>query len=194
MTHGTYADLVRPSRKRDAQLYSLILIIGGSLLIGLCAQIAIPLPFSPVPITAQSFAVLLAGITLGSKRGSLCLLTYLCEGLVGLPVFAGGNSGIVYALGPTGGYLLGFLAAAYLTGLLAERGWDRRLRSNLLAMLLGNVAIYALGLPWLAVFVGVEKVLALGLLPYIPGDLIKIGIAGALLPVAWQFTRHRPAD
>ena len=105
--------------------------------------------------------------------------------MVGLPVFAGGAAGIARLAGPTGGYLAGLVAAAFLTGLLAEHGWDRRVWTAMLAMLLGNIAIYALGLPWLAHFVGGGKVIALGLLPFIPGDLLKLSIAATLLPGAW---------
>jgi len=182
----TYADILRPSVKRHALLYDIAWIAGGSLFIALSAQVAIPLPFSPVPITGQTLAVLLTGALLGSRRGSLCLLAYLAEGISGLPVFAGGMAGPARLVGPTGGYLVGFIAAAFLTGLLAERGWDRRVRTTLLAMLLGNAAIYAFGLPWLARFVGGERVLALGLLPFIPGDFLKLILATMFLPSGWK--------
>lgn len=186
MTYMPYANILRPSVKRYALLYDAALVIGGSLLIGLCARIAIPLPFSPVPITGQTLAVLLVGTLLGSRRGSLCLLTYLAEGAAGLPVFAGGQAGLAHLMGPTGGYLVGFVAAAYVTGLLAERGYDRRMGTALLAMLLGNVVIYAFGLLWLACFVGGEGALAAGLLPFIPGDLLKVILGTMLLPSGWR--------
>jgi biotin transport system substrate-specific component len=143
---------------------------------------AIPLPFSPVPVTGQTLAVLLMAVLLGSHRASLCALTYLAEGAVGYPVFARGAAGVAHLLGPTGGYLFGFVAAAYAVGLLAERGWDSRYSTAFLAMLAGNVIIYLFGLPWLAVFVGWERTLALGLLPFIPGDIAKLLVATALLP------------
>lgn len=186
MTYVSYADVLRPSMRRYALFYDVALVIGGSLLIALCAQIAIPLPFSPVPITGQTLAVLLIGALLGSQRGGLCLLAYLVEGTAGLPVFAGGKAGLAHLLGPTGGYLVGFIAAAHITGLLAERGWDRRMGTTLLAMLLGNAAIYALGLLWLARFVGGERVLASGLLPFIPGDLLKLILGTMFLPSKWK--------
>ena len=186
MTCATYADILRPSVKRRALFYDLALVIGGSLLIALSAQIAIPLPFSPVPITGQTLAVLLSGALLGSRRGGLCLLAYLVEGIAGLPVFAGGTAGLVHLLGPTGGYLVGFVVAAYITGLLAERGWDRRTGTTFLAMLLGNAAIYAFGLPWLACFSGVGRMLPLGFYPFIPGDLLKLALATVLLPSGWR--------
>lgn len=185
MTYATYADLLRPSERSQLWIYNIALVLGGSLLIGLSAQITIPLPFSPVPITGQTLAVLLAGALLGSKRGGLCLLTYLAEGVAGLPVFSGGMAGPTHLLGPTGGYLIGFVAAAALTGLLAERGWDRRLWSNLAAMVTGNLVIYGFGLTWLAVFVGLNQALTLGVYPFLLGDVIKVAIATLLLPLGW---------
>jgi biotin transport system substrate-specific component len=182
----TYADTLRPSVKGYALLYDVALVVGGSLFVALSAQLAIPLPFSPVPVTGQTLAVLLTGMLLGSRRGSLSLLTYLVEGGLGLPVFAGGTAGLARLTGPTGGYLIGFLAAAFLVGMLAERGWDRRTGTTFLAILLGNAVIYAFGLPWLAHFVGGERVLALGVLPFIPGDLWKLLLATMLLPWGWK--------
>ncbi len=120
------ADIFRPSVRRYAGVYDAALILGASLLIALSARIAVPVPFSPAPITGQTLAVLLVGALLGSRRGALSVLAYLAEGAMGLPVFAGGGAGILWLLGPTGGYLFGFIAAAFVTGWLAERGWDRR--------------------------------------------------------------------
>jgi biotin transport system substrate-specific component len=192
MTCTTYADILRPSTRRKALAYDVALTIGGSLFIALCARTTIPLPFSPVPITGQTLAVLLIGALLGSRRGSLCLLAYLVEGVVGLPVFAtGGAVGLARLAGPTGGYLVGFVAAAYVTGLLAERGWDRKAGTTLLAMLLGNAVIYAFGLPWLALLVGSQNALALGLYPFIAGDLVKAALATALLPTGWKLLGTR---
>ncbi len=170
-----------------------LLILSGSLFTALMAQIAIPLPFTPVPITGQTLAVLLVGAALGSRRGALSMATYLLEGALGLPVFAGGAAGLVRLRGLTGGYLLGFLAAAFITGWLAERGWDRRPSTTALAMLIGNAIIYLFGLPWLALFLGgflgPKGALALGLLPFIPGDLLKLALAAFLLPSAWWVVR-----
>ncbi|HDN79156.1 MAG TPA: biotin transporter BioY [Chloroflexi bacterium] len=184
----TMAEALRPSiaRKRMALLYDVALVTGGSIFVALAARIAIPLPFSPVPITGQTLAVLLVGALLGSKRGALSLLLYLLEGALGLPVFAGGTGGLVRLLGPTGGYLIGFVAAAFVTGWLAEHQWDRRFWSNFVAMLIGNLLIYLFGLSWLAHYVGLGKVLALGFYPFIPGDLIKLIIATAALPSGWK--------
>lgn len=195
MTH-TYADhLFQPTQINQAGdrpfpwFYNLALILGGSILLALLAQVAIPLPFSPVPITGQTFGVLLIGATLGSKRGALCILTYLAEGMAGLPVFTGAGAGMAALAGPTGGYLVGFVLAAYLTGWLAERGWDRNFKTNLLAMLLGNLVIYVGGLSWLGLLVGFDNVLTLGLFPFIPGDVVKILLAAGLLPLAWRLTQ-----
>ncbi|TKJ35975.1 MAG: biotin transporter BioY [Planctomycetes bacterium B3_Pla] len=185
LANATVADLLRPCEKRLAGFYDIALIVGGSLLIGLCAQIKF-FPFGPVPVTGQTFAVLMTGALLGSRRGSLAVLAYIAQGLAGLPVFAVA-SGSAALLGPTGGYLVGFVAAAYVTGLLAEKGWDRRIGTTILAMTLGNVVIYAFGLLWLCCLTGVNStVLKTGLYPFIPGDLLKITLAAALLPSGWK--------
>jgi len=182
-----YADILRPTVRRSAWLYDAALVLAGSLLIALSAQVAILLPFSPVPVTGQTLAVLLVGALLGSRRGSLAVLTYVLQGLAGLPVFAGGAFGLARLLGPTGGYLVGFVAAAFLVGLLAERGWDRRVSTTAAAMTLGNLVIYATGALWLAAFVGgLDQALAMGVAPFIPGDLLKIGAAALLLPAGWK--------
>ena len=182
--NATYADILRPIDKTRAAFYDFALILGGSVVIALCAQIVIPLPI--IPITGQTFAVLMAGALLGSRRGSLCILAYLTEGLVGLPVFAMGKFGPAALLSPTGGYLVGFLAAAWVTGFLSERGWDRRVWTTALAMLMGTVCIYAFGLVWLGCLTGSANVLACGLYPFVIGDLLKIILAAFLLPTGWK--------
>lgn len=186
MTNVTYADLLRPVTGRLSWLYDAAVILGGSFLVGLSAQVAINLPFSPVPITGQTFAVLLVGALLGSARGGVVMLLYLAEGVAGLPVFAGGGAGPAYLLGPTGGYLVGFVAAAAVTGYLAERGWDRRFLTSIAAMSLGTAAIYLAGLAWLAAFTGAGNVLAMGLIPFLPGAALKIVAAALLLPQGWK--------
>lgn len=169
------------------------LAVSGSALIALAAQVSIPLPFGPVPLTGQTFAVLLVGAALGSRLGAGTVLLYLAEGAAGLPVFApGGPPGIARFAGPTAGYLAGFVGAAFVVGWLAERGWDRRFATAVLAMLAGEVVIYAVGLPWLARFVPPERVLAAGLFPFIPGDLLKVLLAAAALPAAWRLVAVRP--
>lgn len=190
VTNVTVADLLRPCERRLAGFYDLALIIGGSLLIGLCAQIKVLLPFGPVPVTGQTFAVLMIGALLGSRRGCLAVLAYLIEGIAGLPVFAFGGGAVVFA-GPTGGYLMGFLPAAYLTGLLAEKGWDRRIGTTMLAMILGNAVIYTCGMFWLCCLMGARtQVLTAGLYPFIPGDLLKIALAAILLPSGWKLLEY----
>ncbi len=153
-------------------------------------MVKIILPFGPVPITGQTLAVLLVGALLGKVRGTGSVLLYLGQGIAGLPVFAGGMSGVAYLLGPTGGYLIGFVPATFIAGYLSERGWNRNVVTAFLAMLAGNIAIYICGLPWLANFVGVDKVFTLGLLPFIPGDIMKLVIAAILLPSGWKILRH----
>ncbi|MCX2728035.1 biotin transporter BioY [Thermomicrobium sp. 4228-Ro] len=188
------ADLTMPRSWRanaNARLLtSAALVVAGSVLTALAAHVSIPLPFTPVPITGQTFAVLLVGAALGSRRGAASMALYLAEGLAGLPVFAGGKAGLAVLLGPTGGYLIGFIAAAFVTGWLAERGWDRRPLTTALAMVLGNLVIYLFGVSWLAVFVGISKAPLLGMIPFLPGDLLKILLATAALPGAWWIVQR----
>ncbi|MGY4707662.1 biotin transporter BioY [Candidatus Bipolaricaulota sp. J31] len=182
------ADVFAPTAARSGTrtAYNAAVILAGSLLTALAARFSLSLPFSPVPITGQTFAVLLVGALLGRYRGALSMGLYLLWGVLGLPVFAGGTGGLARLMGPTGGYLLGFVAAAWTTGFLAQRGWDRRTWSCILAMALGNLVIYLFGLPWLAFFVGVERAIPLGLLPFLPGDAVKLALAAALLPMGWK--------
>lgn len=165
--------------RRDA-----ILILAGSLLIALTAQIEIPM--WPVPITGQTFGVLLVGALLGSRRGALGVLTYLAYGFIGLPVFAGGAAGIARLFGPTGGYLLGFVATAFVVGWLSERGWDRRTLTTAAAMVVGNLVIYTFGVTWLSTFVGWETAVNVGLVRFLVGDAVKIALAGLALPLGWR--------
>jgi len=164
-------------------LRDVVLILAGSWLIALTAQIEVPM--WPVPMTGQTFAILLIGALLGKQRGVASVLAYLAQGAMGLPVFAGGMAGIGRLLGPTGGYLFGFVVVVYLVGWLSERGWDRRLATAALAMLVGNVVLYAFGLTWLATFVGWNAAVKAGLFPFIVGDLAKIALAAWALPAAW---------
>jgi biotin transport system substrate-specific component len=179
--------------KRRTVVVDLSLIIGGSLFIAAMAQLSISLlPFSPVPITGQTFAVLLVGMAFGSKRGALTLLAYLAEGAAGLPVFAEAKSGIATILGPTGGYIVGFIAAAWVVGKLAERGFDRSLLKTLAAMVIGNAIIYLFGVAWLSRFVGgLEATLAAGMYPFLIGDAVKAVLAALLLPSAWKLLGNK---
>lgn len=183
----TLIDVVLPQRR---MAHNVMLVVAFSALIALSAQVAIPLPFTPVPITMQTLTVLLTGVLLGSRLGMATLVVYLVEGVIGLPVFTQWGAGIVHLFGPTGGYLIGFVFAAGLAGFLAERGWDRRLWTTLLAMVLGNLVIYAFGVGWLSTFLGLGSALAKGMLPFLIGDIIKIALAMVALPGGWALLRR----
>ena len=182
------------------------LAAAGSLLMALCARISFPLPTTPVPVTMQTFGVLLIGALYGPRLGALTMLLYLAEGLAGLPVFAGGRSawspssvpGLPVIVGPTAGYLLSWPLAAALVGALARRGWDRRVRSAIPAMLLGNLAILLCGFAWLAgatyLLTGalnIPALLAASVWPFLPGDAIKLLLAALALPGGWALLRKR---
>ncbi len=174
--------------RTSAWLRDLTLILAGSLLVALFAQIEIPL--QPVPITGQTFAVLLVGAALGSRRGAAALTLYLAEGAFGLPFFSGGASGLSHLTGATAGYLIGFVMAAYVIGLLAERGLERSVRTSLIPFLAGTVVIYIFGVAWLAVVLGsLSKAVAAGLLPFLVGDAVKLAAAALALPAAWRLVR-----
>jgi biotin transport system substrate-specific component len=181
----TLAEVLRPRRLTLRWMYDIALVAAGSIFIALAAQLSIRLPFSPVPISGQTFAVLLIAALLGPHRGVATVLLYLAEGGAGLPVFAGGAAGSAHLVGPTAGYLFGFIIAAWITGALAERGWDRRPLTTAAAMTLGYVSVFACGLLWLAQFVGWSNVLVMGLHPFLPGIVVKIAMATALLPLGW---------
>jgi biotin transport system substrate-specific component len=178
---------------RSTWLSEAILIGAGVLLVALSAQVTFHLPNTPVPISGQTFAVLLVGSAYGSIRGLVTILAYLAVGIVGLPVFSSGTSGWEQISGATGGYLVGMVVAAGFVGLLAQRGLDRRFSSAVASMLTGNVLIYAFGLAWLyhelphATF---SSTLAAGLYPFVVGDLLKTYLAGALLPGAWSLVKR----
>lgn len=181
MAYPVYADVIRPASARLAWLYDAALVAGFSLVIALCAQIAIPLPFTPVPVTLQTLAVLMAGCLLGSGRGALAVLAYLGEGFAGLPVFSAGRAGIAHLLGPTGGYLLGFLAAAFVVGVCAERGASRSWLGTWAMLILGNIVLYIPGVVWLGAYTGMGRALSLGLAPFVAGDLLKIAAGWGLM-------------
>ncbi len=167
-----------------------VLIVLGTLFVTLLAQVKIPLPFTPVPLTGQTLAVLLIGATLGARRGAASIVLYIALGAVGLPVFAGGASGLAYLAGATLGYLIGFVIAAYIIGLLAERGLERSVRTSVLPFLIGTVIIYVCGVAWLTFVLGsFSKALSAGLLPFLIGDAIKLLAASLVLPAAWKLVR-----
>jgi biotin transport system substrate-specific component len=165
----------------------------GSLVLWVSAKAQIP--FYPVPLTMQTLVVLTIGVVAGWRLGAATVALYLIEGACGLPVFAGTPEkgiGLAYMLGPTGGYLIGYVAAAAACGWLAERGWDRNIATTALAMIAGNVLIYACGLLWLGTLLGWDKpIFAWGLTPFLLGDLLKIGLAAVLFPTTWQLLKLR---
>lgn len=182
--------LPQPSGRIAAALTDIALIATGTLVVAACAQAVIPLPFTPVPITGQTFGVLLAGMLLGPRRGVLSLLMYLLEGALGLPVFQSGTGGFVRLLGPTAGYLWSYPFAAFLMGLLVERGWDRSPLRTGAAMLLGGLLILTIGTLWLGVITGdLRSAFLQGCLPFLPGDLIKTALAAAFLPGGWKLLK-----
>ncbi len=166
------------------------LIGGGAGLIGLTAQVAFHLPFTPVPLTLQTLSVLLVGSVLGSKRGLLCLALYALVGMAGFGWFSDGRSGWQFA---SFGYIIGFVLAAVLVGKLAEHGADRTLAKSIGQMALGSVVIYAVGVPWLMAQTGMSlpRALAAGVLPFVIFDAIKLVIAAGLLPATWKLVNHR---
>jgi biotin transport system substrate-specific component len=189
----TVAEVFRPRTVGWSRFYDAVLIVGGSLVVAISAQLSVWLPFSPVPVTGQTFAVLMMGALLGARRGALCILVYLLEGATGLPVFAAGAAGIPWMIGPTGGYLVGFVIAAWVVGRLCERGWDRNVFKTACAMVTGNVCIHVLGIVWLSCLAvasgsgfSLGRVLSVGVYPFVIGDVIKIILAAVLLPCGWK--------
>ena len=172
----------------DIRLRNIFLAIGGSLALWVSAKIQVP--FYPIPMTMQTFVVLIIGMTFGLKLGVASVLLYLIEGVIGLPVFAGTPEkgiGLAYMVGPTGGYLLGFIVSAGTLGWLSSKGWDRNVFLTLAAMTIGTAIIFTFGMVWLGAIIGWEKpILELGLFPFIPGAAFKIALAAAILPLIWK--------
>lgn len=169
-----YSDILVQEKSLPNRVINTAIILGASWIIAISAQITINLPFSPVPITGQTLAVLMAGLILGKTLGTASIAAYLAQGAAGLPFFAGGKSGLATLFGPTGGYLFGFLAAVYIVGMLSELRLKRSLFQASSAIVIGNIIIYVFGLVWLARFVGESQALQLGLYPFLIGDLLKI--------------------
>jgi len=166
-----------------------LLVLAGSLLIALLAQLAVPI--GPVPVSGQTLGVLLVAAVLGPRRGVLAVTTYLAEGALGAPVFAGGRAGLIVLAGPTGGYLAGFIGAALVVGWLCRAGMDRRPWTVFVTMAAGSAVIYLFGIMWLSRFTGWSAVLPVGVYPFLLGDAMKAAIATLLLPVAWSMLRRR---
>jgi biotin transport system substrate-specific component len=177
---------------RSGLVTDVLLVLAGTGFVALAAQVSFELPFTPVPLTGQTFAVVLVGAALGALLGLASLGLYLFVGALGAPVYSEGSHGWDVLTGPTGGYIVGFVIAAFLIGALAQRRWDRRFSSAVAAMLTGNVVIYLVGLPWLAADqgLGFEDTLEAGLYPFVVGDLLKLYLAGALLPGAWRLVER----
>lgn len=195
----TIADFLVPVRvgeRVSPRLRNVGLIAAGAALMILSSRVSIALPGNPVPFTLQNLGVLLVGGALGLRRGGLAALLYLALGFVGMPVFAEGRGGHEVVLGATGGYLVGFVVAAVLVGRLAELGWDRRLGGAIGATVLGTVAIYAVGVPWLAVATGMSAgdAVAKGLVPFVLVDTAKLLVAAVAFPAAWWVVGRRPSD
>ncbi|KUL50340.1 biotin biosynthesis protein BioY [Streptomyces sp. NRRL F-4489] len=184
------ADLLPAATATRARVRDAALVGGGAVLTGIAAQIAVPIPGSPVPVTAQTFAALLVGASLGARRGLLSLALYALAGMAGLPWFAGGASG---AGGATFGYVLGMLLAATAVGALARRGGDRGVLRTAATMAAGNAVIYAIGVPYLAFATGMSlgQAIAVGMVPFLIGDAVKIALAMGALPAAWKLAGRR---
>ena len=177
------ADVLPRVRARD-----LTLVVGAALLTALCAQVSLPVPGSPVPITGQTFAVLLSGAALGAHRGAAAMSLYLVLGLIGLPVYADGAHGVQVVWGATGGYLVGFILAGYVVGKLAEQRLDRTPLKALPLFTVGSLIIFGIGVPWLAVAANLTlpQAVSAGFTPFILGGVVKALLAAALLPAAWK--------
>lgn len=202
LASAIWPDSASPTATRLVR--AVVLAVLGSLFVAASAQVQVPL--WPVPVTGQTFGVLVVGLVLGWRLGGAALLLYIAEGSAGLPVFAKFAAGPAVMAGPTGGYIVGFVLAAAIVGYFAQRGWDRNVWLTGLAMLVGNIAIYVLGLAWLTNFyagVGAQYVasagaetavgaaIAKGLMPFLVGDAIKLALAAALMPVAWRLLSGR---
>ncbi|MFL5643032.1 MAG: biotin transporter BioY [Chloroflexota bacterium] len=193
----TLADFLVPipvGERLNARVRHILLIAAGAVFIYLTARLAIPR--DPVPWTGQTFGILVVGGALGARRGFAAIALYVLLGLVGLPFFAEGKGGTAVLLGPTGGYLIGFLLAGTLVGRLAELGWDRRMGGAFAMMLIGSFVIYAVGLPWLSasLHLSSNETIANGLTPFVPWDLAKLIVAAGIFPVGWWLIGRRPDD
>lgn len=191
LSHPPIIDRVWPTSVRPAVRWAILMAV-GSLLLTASAKISVPM--WPVPMTMQTCAVLVIGMAFGWRLAAGTVLLYLAEGAVGLPVFTGTPErgiGLLYMAGPTGGYLVGFLVAASVVGWLAERGFDRRLLSGVAALIIGDVLLFACGVAWLSALIGFDKAIAVGVMPFLLGEGLKIVLAAALLRLGWQWFDKR---
>ncbi len=190
--HTTLLVAAWPSFQQNRLIKGLLLAFAGSLLLAMSAKLQIP--FWPVPMTMQTFVVLLIGAAFGPRLGVATIALYLLEGAAGLPVFAGTPEkgiGLAYMMGPTGGYLVGYLGAAWIVGTLAQRGWDRTVPTTLAAMLLGTLTLYVPGIIWLTHLIGFEKAIQFGVTPFLFAAAFKIALAAAVLPMVWKVVSRR---
>jgi biotin transport system substrate-specific component len=196
LTIGDFLVPIRVGERMGSRLRHIALIAIGASLIFAGSRIAIPVPGSPIPVTGQTFGVLLVGGALGFRRGLASVALYVLIGLIGLPFFAEGKGGVSVILGARGGYILGFLVAGSLVGRLAELGWDRRIIGALGAMAIGNVVIYLIGVPWLMVVTHVDLPtgIAQGLTPFLIGDAVKLILAALAFPAAWWVVGRRAGE
>jgi biotin transport system substrate-specific component len=196
ITIGDFLVPIRVGERLSSRARHVALIVAGALLIYLSALVVIPIPGNPVPITGQTFGVLLVGGALGFRRGLAAVLLYVLLGVVGLPFFAEGKGGLTIIQGASGGYLVGFILAGALVGRLAELGWDRHIGGAVGAMAIGNALIYVIALPWLAFVMHSDASTAVrvGLVPFIFGDILKLILAAVVFPAAWWVVGRRPGE
>lgn len=178
-----YIERYRPTTRAGSLAFNLSAIFTASLFIAACSQLEFFVPFSPVPVTGQTFAVMVSGLLLGSVGGASAVLAYLAEGAIGMPFFAGGSAGINHLIGPSGGYLAGFVAAAYLAGFFSETDRTKGFLRVFAALVLADLSLYVFGVLWLSTFVGRKHALLLGFYPFIFGDLVKILLISLSFPL-----------
>ena len=180
-------NLIRVENKNQAMLKNILLVLSGTIFLALMSQLTIPLPFTPVPITGQTFAVMFIGLVYGRKLGSSTVLSYIAAGSAGLPVFAGFSGGLPFFT-PSGGYIIGFFFAALICGYFADKGWTKSPVKLIAVLIIAHAVLYFFGLLQLNIFLPNKNVFAIGLYPFIAGDVIKMMILSALLPTVWKFT------
>lgn len=195
----TIADFFVPvevGERLNSRVRDLVLVLTGALFIYLTSRVVIPIPGNAIPITGQTFGVLLVGGALGLRRGFFAVSLYVLLGVIGLPFFAESKGGLSVIWGASGGYLIGFVAMGAIVGRLAELGWDRKFVGALGAMLVGSVVLYAIALPWLKNVTGMswQETIQTGLVPFLLGDALKAVLAAVLFPVAWWVVGRRPDD
>ncbi len=171
--------------KRYPIAFNIGIVLLGTMLLAMLSKITVFLPFTPVPVTGQTFGVILIAMLFGAKRSVITMLTYIAEGLAGLPVFAGSTLGIARIVGPTGGYILGFVVAAYVVGFLADKGWTKSFFKVFIASAIGSIVIYVFGVARLNMFLGFEKAIVSGVVPFIIGDLVKIFMITIIMKSLW---------